>query len=143
MIILGEGQEELRLKRLAQALHLEQNVSFLGFQPNPFKFFARSTLFVLPSISEGFGNVLVEAMACGVPVISTDCPVGPREIIQNGYNGILVPPKNPDLLAEAMYGLLSNKNERERLSQNALKNLRQYDVNTIVSRYEAVFSGKE
>jgi glycosyltransferase involved in cell wall biosynthesis len=140
LVILGEGPEESRLKRLAHALRIEQCVSFLGFQTNPFKFFARSTIFVLSSVFEGFGNVIVEAMACGVPVISTDCPVGPREIIKNGHNGILVPPKNADLLAEAMCRLLSSKDERERLSQNALENLRQYDVSTIVSRYETVFS---
>jgi len=139
LIILGEGPEEARLRRQAQALHLEQNISFLGFQVNPFKFFARSTIFVLSSIFEGFGNVLVEAMACGVPVISTDCPVGPREIIQNGYNGILVPPKNVELLAEAMFALLSRENERERLSRNALENIHQYDISTIIPRYEGIF----
>lgn len=140
LVILGEGPEKDRLKRLAHALHIEQNVSFLGFQSNPFKFFARSTLFVLSSLFEGFGNVIVEAMACGVPVISTDCPVGPGEIIQNNINGILVPPKNSELLAEAMSALISSKSERERLSNNALKNLMQYDISAIVSQYEKVLS---
>lgn len=138
LIILGEGPEELQLKQLAQLKQIDAQISFLGYQVNPFKFIARSSVFVLSSIFEGFGNVLVEAMACGVPVISTDCPVGPREIIRNGLNGILVPPKNIELLAEAMFALLSSKKERQRLSRNALENIRQYDISTIVLRYESI-----
>jgi glycosyltransferase involved in cell wall biosynthesis len=140
LVILGEGPEESSLKRFAHSLGIHDKVIFLGFQNNPFKFFANSTLFVLPSKFEGFGNVIVEAMACGTPVISSDCPVGPREIIQNGHNGILVPPRNPEALAVAMMKLLADDKERERLSTNACNGIEKYDVSRIVAQYEKIFS---
>jgi len=93
LVILGEGELKDYLVKLSQELRLKTyvwdedklsesfDVYFLGFQKNPFKFIARSKLFVFPSLWEGFGNVLVEAMACGVPVVSSDCRSGPREIL--------------------------------------------------------------
>jgi glycosyltransferase involved in cell wall biosynthesis len=93
LVILGEGELKDYLVKLSQELGLKTyvwdrdklsesfDVYFLGFQENPFKFMARSKLFVFPSLWEGFGNVLVEAMACGVPVVSSDCRSGPREIL--------------------------------------------------------------
>jgi len=93
LVILGEGELKDYLVKLSEELGLKTfvwgrdklsesfDVYFLGFQKNPFKFIARSKLFVFPSLWEGFGNVLVEAMACGVPVVSSDCKSGPREIL--------------------------------------------------------------
>jgi glycosyltransferase involved in cell wall biosynthesis len=93
LVILGEGELKDYLVKLSQELGLKTyvwdrdklsesfDVYFLGFQKNPFKFIARSKLFVFPSLWEGFGNVLVEAMACGMPVVSSDCRSGPREIL--------------------------------------------------------------
>jgi len=93
LVILGEGELKEDLVKLSEELGLKTyvwdrdklserfDVYFLGFQKNPFKFMAGSKLFVFPSLWEGFGNVLVEAMACGVPVVSSDCRSGPREIL--------------------------------------------------------------
>ncbi|MEK5107644.1 glycosyltransferase [Cytobacillus sp. FSL K6-0129] len=81
LVILGQGELASYLKKLVEDLNLQENVEFIGFDNNPFKYISKSDLFVFSSIYEGFGNVIIEAMACGVPVISTDCKSGPREII--------------------------------------------------------------
>ena len=90
LIILGSGKLERELRDLASELKIEENIRWLGFVDNPYKWMARSDLFVLSSAWEGFGNVLVEAMACGTQVIATDCPSGPSEILENGKWGTLV-----------------------------------------------------
>lgn len=90
LVILGSGEGLGALKKLARELKIENEVHFPGFRVNPYKFLSRSDLFVLPSHLEGFPNVLVEAMICGLPVISTDCSTGPREILGNSKYGILV-----------------------------------------------------
>lgn len=102
LMILGEGEKRAELEYLTKYLGIETDVSFLGYVANPHAYMASATLFVLSSINEGFGNVLVEAMACGTPVISTDCPHGPSEILQGGKYGALVPVGNATALAEAM-----------------------------------------
>ena len=81
LIILGQGELNDDLRSLANELGLCDNVIFLGFKANPFKYMKRADMLVLSSLREAFGNVLVEAMACEIPVISTDCRSGPREII--------------------------------------------------------------
>jgi glycosyltransferase involved in cell wall biosynthesis len=91
MIILGEGEERARLEDLAQRLDVDSAVDMPGFVPNPYPYMRKASVFVLSSGYEGFGNVLVEAMACGTPVVSTDCPSGPAEILENGKWGRLVP----------------------------------------------------
>lgn len=102
LIVLGTGPLRSQLEALARKLGIDQAVAFLGFQGNPLPFIARAAAFVLTSRSEGFGNVLVEALGCGTPVIATDCPYGPTEILENGRYGILVPPQSPRCLAEAL-----------------------------------------
>src|SRR6185295_8187388 len=94
LVMIGAGELENYLKTLVRELGVEESVFFLGWQSNPFKFIARSDIFVLPSLTESFGLVLVEAMACGLPVIATDCPGGSREIVTAGTagpSGVLVP----------------------------------------------------
>jgi glycosyltransferase involved in cell wall biosynthesis len=102
LVILGEGQERRNIENLVADLGLERVVQLPGFVLNPFAYMARARLFVLSSRWEGFGNVLVEAMACGVPVVSTDCPSGPAEILQNGDFGRLTPVGDAAALADAM-----------------------------------------
>jgi glycosyltransferase involved in cell wall biosynthesis len=91
LMILGEGRERNRLEQLVQSLNLESDVSMPGFVHNPYKYMTRSCLFILSSSSEGLPSVLIEALALGVPVISTDCESGPREILKNGLLGTLTP----------------------------------------------------
>ncbi len=107
LIVLGEGPLRPTLLALAHNLHLSERVDFPGFVSNPFAYLAKSSLFVLSSRHEGFGNVLVEAMACGCPVVSTNCPSGPDEILENGRWGKLVPVADPDALAKAMASVLN------------------------------------
>lgn len=102
LIILGDGPLRDGLETLAHALNLSGAVDFVGFQPNPLPYFRHADCFVLSSSSEGFGNVLVEAMGCGTPVISTDCPHGPAEILEKGRYGTLVRPTDPTALSVAM-----------------------------------------
>ncbi len=102
LIILGEGEERASLERLARDLGVADDLSLPGFVPNPFAYMARADLFVLSSQWEGLPTVLIEAMACGSPVVSTDCPSGPREILLGGELGRLVPVSDPPAFAEAM-----------------------------------------
>jgi glycosyltransferase involved in cell wall biosynthesis len=102
LIILGDGIEKKNLEQLINELLVEEDVSLPGYCDNPFSYMSRSALFVLPSKSEGLPMVLLEAMACGCPVVSTDCPSGPREILADGKFGKLVPMGDTAALANAI-----------------------------------------
>jgi glycosyltransferase involved in cell wall biosynthesis len=101
LLILGEGPARSDLDKLIVRLQLQDCVDLVGFVGNPYSFMKRAALFVSSSRREGFSNVLVEAMACGVPVVSTDCP-GPREILCNGKWGTIVPIGDREALAKAI-----------------------------------------
>ncbi|WP_088889149.1 glycosyltransferase [Leptolyngbya ohadii] len=102
LLILGEGELRTELENLAKDLGVAEDVSLPGFVDNPYAYMGRAVAFVLSSRSEGLPNVLIEAMACGCPVISTDCLSGPREILAAGTYGILVPVGDEIALSEAM-----------------------------------------
>jgi glycosyltransferase involved in cell wall biosynthesis len=139
LLIIGKGEEEGKLVNAVNALELRDDVDFLGFQRNPFKYMARSSLFVLSSLYEGFGNVIVEGMALGLPVIATDCPSGPSEIIEHGKNGLLVPVKDERALAQAILYVLTNDELRRKLAHEAKMRSHFFDLNRIVEQYSAVF----
>jgi glycosyltransferase involved in cell wall biosynthesis len=105
--ILGEGEERAELQRLARELGVSSRVTFLGFKSNPYPFMAAADVFVLSSRWEGFANVVVEALACGTPVVSTDCPYGPAEILADGEFGRLVPVGDAPGLARAVEAALA------------------------------------
>ena len=102
LIVLGNGPLEPELRQQAASLGIAADLAFPGYVENPLPWFRHAAAFVLSSQYEGFGNVLVEAMGCGLPVIATDCPHGPAEILDSGRFGILVPPGDPAALAAAM-----------------------------------------
>lgn len=108
LIILGQGTEDTSLKALSTELGIDSDVYFAGFQNNPFAFMANCDVFVLSSAWEGFGNVIVEAMACNAHIVSTDCATGPREILEDGRWGRLVPVGDHALLANAMAAALDD-----------------------------------
>ena len=119
LIILGEGPLRQELEGLAQDLGIDDRVSFPGWVDNPFALMSRASLFVLSSIHEGLPTVLVEAMACGCPCVSTDCPSGPAEILEDGRYGPLVPVDDEAALAEAMGKVLDEPPDAKVLRQRA------------------------
>lgn len=110
LLILGEGELRPQLEALVHELGLQDDVALPGFVANPFPYMARAAVFVLSSRWEGLPTVLIEAMACGCPVVSTDCPSGPREILEDGRWGRLVPVGDVETLAEAIAATLDAKN---------------------------------
>lgn len=139
LMILGEGEDRSMLERLGKELGIYDRVNFTGFQSNPFKYIARATVFVLSSSWEGFGNVIIEAMACGVPVIATHCPYGPDEIITDGVNGLLVPVGDIDAMAKAILRLLKDETLRLNLVEAGKQRAEDFRVEKMVAEYERVF----
>lgn len=139
LLILGEGELENELKNLTKKLELKNDVLFLGWQKNPFKFLAKAKVFVLSSLCEGFPNTLTEAMACGVPVVSTNCSSGPNEIIKNGESGFLVPVGNKELLTEAIIKILNNLSLGEKFSENGKERVKNFSKEKIIKEYEQLF----
>jgi glycosyltransferase involved in cell wall biosynthesis len=140
LVILGEGEERKNIENLIKKLNILENVFLLGFQKNPLKYMAKADIFVLSSILEGFPNVLVEAMACGVPVVSTVCQSGPNEIVENEKNGLLVPVEDEGALAGAIIKLLTNPGLRKRLSEEGKKRAEDFSTKIIVKQYEEVMN---
>jgi len=136
LAIIGEGPERQRLQGLVDELGLGERVRLLGQRDNPFAFMRRARVFVMTSNFEGFGNVLIEAMACGLPILSTDCPVGPREILCDGRYGELVAPGDVQALATALQARL----EDPRAPSGTLERALEFTAESSVSQYLALFS---
>jgi glycosyltransferase involved in cell wall biosynthesis len=138
LMIVGDGEEREALMSLVQSLHLQGDVLFAGMRGNPFQFMRKAEVFCLASRYEGFGNVILEAMSLGVPVIVTDCPSGPSEITDNGRYGILVSPEDPDAIAEALIRVLSDKTLRASLSGLSLERANDFDLETSLNHWEKI-----
>jgi glycosyltransferase involved in cell wall biosynthesis len=136
LIVLGTGKEQEELKKLSINLKIDDKVQFLGFQKNPYKYLTRSTVFVLSSLYEGFPNVLLEALALGIPSVATQCPTGPEEIISHGDNGLLVPPADVKALADSIKRLLDDADLRRRLAEAGKNRAEDFRVKKIVRQYE-------
>lgn len=120
LLILGEGPSREALEAQVSALDLSEDVAMPGFTPNPYAYMRRADAFVLSSRSEGLGLVLIEAMACGCPVVATDCPSGPREILEGGRFGALVPVGDAAALSGAMCRALDAPLPAEQLRRRAM-----------------------
>lgn len=138
LIILGEGEKKEDLTIQIKKSGLTDKIELIGRIANPFPILYQCDLFVCSSRSEGFGNVIIEAMACGIPVISTNCPSGPAEIIQHNINGILVESENSEALAVAMSELMKNKEKRKCLSEEALKSVSRFHPDKIMNQWESL-----
>lgn len=140
LIIIGKGEEEKRLKKMAKEMGISDRVDFLGFKKNPFKYIANADLFVLSSLWEGFPNVLLEAMACQTPVISADAPYGPAEIIEDNVNGYLVPAADSARLAEKILYVLENLDKQDDIIREARQKIeKNFSVHKMVKNYEKLF----
>lgn len=137
--IVGTGEEEQELKKIAQSENLENNVNFLGFRKDVPRLLAQSHLFVLSSIYEGLGLVILEAMATGIPVVATEVG-GIPEIITHKENGILVPSRNPEKLAEAIIKILEDKSLANKMVRKGLETVKnKYDIMFMVKAYENLY----
>ena len=136
LTIVGDGPEKDRLQQVAASLSISDHVVFLGHQPEPFSLISGADIFVHTSLFEGFPNVILEAMACSIPLIATDCDFGPREIINHGINGLLVPVNDPLRLADAIITLGESPKMRQDLVKQAHGTLKKFDVLAMVRSYE-------
>lgn len=131
LVLMGRGPRRDALVKQANQLGIRDRVDFLGFVGNPYKYMKRADLLAHPAGHEGFGLVIVEALACGTPVVATNCPGGPSDILDGGAYGPLVDVGNPSQMADAMAATLEDPLDPERLVQRAEK----YDVDRIGSRF--------
>jgi glycosyltransferase involved in cell wall biosynthesis len=126
LLVLGEGPRRQELNERARALAIHDQVCFAGFVDNPYPVLASADVFVHPARWEGFGVVVAEAMALGVPIIATACPGGPKDILDGGRAGILVPPEHPQELAHALVRVLQDFAFRTRLASLAKERVEAY-----------------
>lgn len=138
--ILGAGPCYASLQQQSCDLGVEGRVFLLGLSRDPYQLLAESSLFVLSSRFEGFPNALCEAMACGLPVISFDCPSGPSEIIRNGVDGILIPKEDVAALAAAMDQLMGDPERRKSLSARSPEIIERFGTERVLDRWEHVFT---
>lgn len=135
LCILGQGELETALRQLIAARGLTEHISLGAFQANPWKYIARADIFLLTSHYEGFGNVLIEAMACGVPVVATASP-GTRDIINNGIDGLLVDVHTPQAVAGALKTILESPEKRQAMSIAAREAANRFAVREVASKYD-------
>lgn len=138
LVILGEGVDRSSLQEIAVRLGIAEKVRMMGLVSDPERVLSSADLFVLPSRYEGFPNALMEAMACGLPVISADCPSGPRDIIRNEVDGLLVPPEDVDALAAALDSLMSSETERRRLATKATEVRERFSLEKVMGMWDAL-----
>lgn len=135
LVIVGVGPLLAELKALALELGLSDRVLMPGLVADPAHWYAHGDLFVLPSRWEGFGNVILEAMACGLPVIAFDCPYGPAEVLRGGQGGVLVAPDDISALAQCIDRLLAAPDERARFSMAGRLLANQFAPARIATQY--------
>lgn len=135
LVILGEGPERGRIEEMVGELCLTQDVALPGSERNPYRFMSRSAVFALSSAYEGFGVVLVEALAIGIPIVSTNCTCGPAEILGNGKYGMLVPVADHQAMAQALLLTLDSPVRR-----NNSQHVRQFTTRSVASQYLSLIS---
>lgn len=153
VLIIGQGQQSLNIKIQAKELGISDKVIFLGYRKNVVKYITRSQCHIVTSNFEGFPNVLLEALACATPVISTDCPTGPRELLSGSFDpnihinnfenasfGILTPVNDATTLAKAMSLMIANEKLRTHYSQAGKLRTNDFGIEKIMLLYERIFN---
>jgi glycosyltransferase involved in cell wall biosynthesis len=138
-LILGDGEQRVMLESLAKELNIASRVHFLGQILNPYPLIKNSRGLILSSIWEGFAYVPIEAMTLGVPVISTACPSGPVEILGGGEFGILVPPRDPQQIADAIVKLSTNNALHRHFVSKSIERAKQLSVKNMAQKYRDLF----
>jgi glycosyltransferase involved in cell wall biosynthesis len=139
LMIVGDGEERANVERVIDELKLRDSVHLLGHRDNPFAVMRGARFFVLSSAWEGFGLSLLEAMALGLPVIATDCPSGPAEVLEGGQHGVVVPAGDSAALMDAMLKLSRSSELREDLSKRSLARAEQLSLRRMVEQYRDLF----
>jgi len=139
LIILGEGKERKSLEKQIAELKLNKQVLLHGKVDNPFIYMKHAVFYILSSRNEGFGIVIIEALACGTPVIATNCESGPSEIIENEENGLLIPVEDEKALKETMERLYHDKELYVKLKTNSRRSVKKYDIKNIVQDWMELF----
>jgi glycosyltransferase involved in cell wall biosynthesis len=140
LVIIGEGAERPALERLIVELGVANRATLLGVQANPWKYMARAHVVVLPSRTEGLGNVIGEAMALSVPVVAARCSEGVGEYLDGGRCGLLVPPEDVSALAEALERVLTDDGLRRQLAQWGAERAEAFDLPRVVPQYETLIT---
>ena len=135
LFILGEGQERPDLEGLIKSKSLEKKIFLLGYLRNPFKYLSKSDILVLPSLYEGLPYTLVEALVCKVPIISTNCPTGPIEILEKGKYGILAKVADSNDLADKMIRLAKDEALRTHFSEISHQRIREFDNQKFIQKW--------
>ena len=136
LLIIGDGTERKNLERLSQDLNIEEDMLFVGYQRNPYSFIRMSDIYVHTCLFEGFANAIIEAMACGVPVVALNCNYGPRDIIRQGENGFLIPMDDEIALVDAIIELSHNQRLRDDLVRRGHERAGDFSVDDMVKNYE-------
>lgn len=139
LVILGEGEERSRLEHAVEARDCDDSVLLPGFSSTPHALMHSADMFALSSRFEGMPNVVLEAMRCGLPVVSFDCPTGPAELISHGRTGVLVPPEDVAELSKAFEALMHDESYRTRLGDRARSASGQWDLHVVLEQWETVF----
>ena len=138
LIIIGEGAERENLENMVKDFKIQDKVSFLGWLENPYSYLKKMDVFVLSSLWEGFPNVILESMICGVPVVATRSVGGVEEAIRHEVDGLLVTPKDTHALSDSIYRLLREKELKNRLVTESGKKIEQFDSTKITREYESL-----
>jgi GalNAc-alpha-(1->4)-GalNAc-alpha-(1->3)-diNAcBac-PP-undecaprenol alpha-1,4-N-acetyl-D-galactosaminyltransferase len=141
LIIAGEGENRVRLEKIVEELNLKNRVLLLGRQKNIAEFYNSASIFAFSSNYEGFPNALIEAMHFGMACISTDCPTGPSELIENGTNGFLTSMHDVEKMAEGLKTLTENKELRSLFGKKAKERVKVFEVAEVLSQWNRVLEG--
>ncbi len=140
LLVIGQGVEEQKLKDLASELNISDSIDFIGFVDNPWAYMKRADIFVMSSRVEGSPNSLIEAMFLGVPAIATDCPTGPKEILQDGKLGHLIEMGDHESFARAWLEILADPEKAKATAESAMEHISRFEFDTVVNEFLAMFS---